>query len=41
MKLKYTEVQDEPPVEPENPSAADIDFENIDFDEMQGEIPFE
>ncbi|MEK3890215.1 RecT family recombinase [Bacillus sp. FSL K6-3431] len=41
IEAEYTEVQDEPPVEPEKPSAADIDFGNIDFDEMQEEFPFE
>lgn len=41
IEAEYTEVNEEPPVEPEKLSAVDIDFENIDFDEMQGEIPFE
>lgn len=39
IDVEYTEVQEEAPEE--KPSAKDIDFDDIDFNDMQGEIPFE
>ncbi len=41
VDAQYTEVNEEPSKEPNKPSALDINFDDIDFETVQGEIPFD